>query len=305
MNASRSASPLSPAWSSFQFIPANDVARGSPFAGPVGIRCHEDGRVFVVDDLGHRVLVFDEHGTAVLTLGCHGAAAGELLWPDAIHWDAAGLLYVADTGAHRIQVWTPDGRYVREFGRSGSSRISRLLRFDRSRVLDHPRDVWIDGDQQVYVADFGSGVVRVFDTGGRLTRSIGADGHDRGTLSRPLGVAVSRDGRVFVTDAGTHQVHIFERTGKLLAIIGASGSADGEFQSPHGVAFGADDFTYVADRGNARVQVLSPEGGWLASLATDELAGPFAPAGVSLTPNGTVLAADTASHRVVGWRRVA
>lgn len=68
----------------FQIIPPSDGSAQSPFAGPVGIRCRDDGRLFVVDDLGHRVLVFDANAKHLMTLGRHGAGPGELLWPDAI-----------------------------------------------------------------------------------------------------------------------------------------------------------------------------------------------------------------------------
>ena len=336
----------------FQLIPGADHPGPAPFAGPVGLRCHDDGRLFVVDDLGHRVLVFGENGKPRSTFGRHGAGAGELLWPDAIHWDDAGLLYVADTGANRIQVWTADGNFVREFGRDASPAVTRLKKALRAsmvllsvcviamvvvyaagwlrapaavliptallaviiavwlaslvaspQILHNPRDVWIDADGLAYVADFGSGAVRVFDRHGTLAATIGRDRYGAGALERPVGVTISRRGLVYVTDAATHRVQVFGKSGEAVTSFGGLGSAEGAFKSPHGVAVGSDDLIYVADRGNARVQVLTPEGRPIRTLTAEGLAGTFAPAGLCLAADGAVLTADIAGHRVVGWRR--
>ncbi|PKO22545.1 MAG: hypothetical protein CVU38_08945, partial [Chloroflexi bacterium HGW-Chloroflexi-1] len=47
-----------------------------------------------------------------------GAAAtpGELSAPADIAVDAAGNVYIADTGNHRVQVFTPGGTFLRGFG---------------------------------------------------------------------------------------------------------------------------------------------------------------------------------------------
>lgn len=79
-----------------------------PVAGlvsPVGVRCHSDGRVFVVDDAAHRVVVFSSQGEWLRTLGRRGSAPGELMFPDVLHWDSEGRLYIADAGSNRVQVW--------------------------------------------------------------------------------------------------------------------------------------------------------------------------------------------------------
>jgi hypothetical protein len=95
------------------------------FAGPVSVRCRPDGQYLVVDDLDHRIIVFDRSGERVRVLGRYGAGPGQLMWPDAVHWDDQGLLYIADTGAQRVQVWRETGEYVRQIGRTPAS--GRLL----------------------------------------------------------------------------------------------------------------------------------------------------------------------------------
>ena len=91
------------------------------YSGPAGVRCHPDGRVFVGDDLAHRIVVVHPAGPAEI-LGGYGAEPGRLLYADAVHWRRDGALLVADTGANRIQVWTPDGGFISEFGRTPTGR---------------------------------------------------------------------------------------------------------------------------------------------------------------------------------------
>ena len=88
------------------------------FSGPAAVRCHPSGQVLVVDDLDHRLSVFARSGERVRVLGGHGSGPGQLLFPDAVHWDTHGLLYIADTGANRVQVWRENGEFVRELGRT-------------------------------------------------------------------------------------------------------------------------------------------------------------------------------------------
>jgi DNA-binding beta-propeller fold protein YncE len=153
--------------------------------------------------------------------------------------------------------------------------------------------VWVDRSGVVYVADFGSSAVRVFDRSGVLIRTI--------PVARPLGLTVSADGLLYVTDDHHHQVRVYDAMGTLVRSFGRQGSAPGEFQHPHGIALGPDGDVYVADRGNARVQAFTPEGIVRRTFASTDEHRPFAPAGVCVTPDRRLLAADTASHRVLAW----
>jgi DNA-binding beta-propeller fold protein YncE len=104
----------------FQLL--DTAPNGDPlFEGPVAVRCHSNGNIYVTDDIGHRVLVFDRAGRVQKRLGSYGAAPGQLLSPDAVHWDNERL-YVADAGANRIQAWTDDGHHLHDIGRHPSWR---------------------------------------------------------------------------------------------------------------------------------------------------------------------------------------
>ena len=85
------------------------------FVEPFGIAVAPDGVIYVTDGGSHRVRRITLDGRVeTLAGGVRGfadgpAAAAQFDTPSAIALDAAGVLYVADTGNHAMRRITPDG----------------------------------------------------------------------------------------------------------------------------------------------------------------------------------------------------
>ena len=85
------------------------------FAEPFGIAVAPDGVIYVTDGGSHRVRRITVGGRVeTLAGGVRGfrdgpATAAQFDTPSAIALDAAGVLYVADTGNHAVRRITPDG----------------------------------------------------------------------------------------------------------------------------------------------------------------------------------------------------
>ncbi|MFZ1508435.1 MAG: hypothetical protein WAV74_16795, partial [Anaerolineae bacterium] len=101
---------------------------------------------------------------------------------------AAGNVYVADTGNHRVQVFTAAGVFLRTFGRLGRGQGE----------FYNPRSIAVRGDR-VYVADTNNSRVQVFTLQGDFVRQVGrwAAGDPDG-LSDPVSVDADAAGRIFV-----------------------------------------------------------------------------------------------------------
>lgn len=110
--------------------PFNMVTNAAPAPG---------GRLYVADGYGNAAVhVFDPDGTHVRSWGEPGTGPGQFRLPHGIAIDSAERVYVADRENSRIQIFTPEGDYLDEW-----------------RHLRRPDDVFIDADENVYVAELG------------------------------------------------------------------------------------------------------------------------------------------------------
>ncbi len=234
-------------------------------------------RIEVFDDVKKEVRLIgtEGEGRLVLPLGLALGAAGDLYVADAkqrtvFHYDAAGvfkgtfgsketlerptavavdedrkLLYVCDTGGHRIQVFgLADGKLVRSIGKRGS----------QPGELNFPEGVTVGKDGRLYVVDALNFRYQVFDPEGKFLATHGQIGQEPGSFARPKGIALDSDGHVYVTDAAFCNVQVFDGEGRLLIWIGGPGAAPGQFQLIEGVFIDAANRVFVVDQMNKRVQ---------------------------------------------------
>jgi len=178
------------------------------FNRPSGIAVDADGkRVYVVDTGGvtsddHRVRVFEgDSGKHVLDFGRRGSGNGELNLPRDVTVGTDGLIYVVDGGNFRVQVFKPDGSFVRVFGGIGR----------QSGQFSRPKEAAIDPDGNVYIVDSAFGNFQIFNTSGQLLLSVGSRSERDGMAKYmlPSGIAIDGDGRVYVVDQFFRKVDVY------------------------------------------------------------------------------------------------
>ncbi|HTC34554.1 MAG TPA: peptidyl-alpha-hydroxyglycine alpha-amidating lyase family protein [Bryobacteraceae bacterium] len=85
------------------------------FRQPTDVTWDTQGNIFISDGyINSRVAKFDKNGDWVKQWGTPGSGPGEFNTPHSIAADAQGNIYVADRGNRRIQVFDPDGGFLRE-----------------------------------------------------------------------------------------------------------------------------------------------------------------------------------------------
>jgi DNA-binding beta-propeller fold protein YncE len=175
---------------------------------PSGVAVDAAGnRVYVVETgeingNGHRVRVFDAHsGQHLLDIGKRGEKDGELNLPRDVALAPNGQVYVVDGGNFRVQVFEPDGRFVKTFGTVGQ----------QSGQFSRPKEMAIDKEGRVYVVDAAFGNFQIFDAEGRLLLNVGSRGGrpDPAKFMLPAGIAVDQDGRVYMADQFHRKVDVF------------------------------------------------------------------------------------------------
>jgi sugar lactone lactonase YvrE len=245
------------------------------FALPDGIGSDNAGNIWVADSQNNRIQRFTPDGR-VLPFPAFGKGPwrqgpGQFKLPYDVDADGLGNLFVADTQNHRIQKFTPQGRFVRMWGRNGGDGTPGV----GPGEMDQPRGLAVDPAGNVWVADHENARVLKFDNDGRLLLTLGANGGDGsygegpGEFNSPRGICTDAKGFVYVADDVNHRiVKLDGDTGVFVAVFGKPGgpvsgfgTGPGEFQLPYGCA--VDDkrgHLWVADTKNNRAVQLTTDG---------------------------------------------
>jgi DNA-binding beta-propeller fold protein YncE len=215
--------------------------------GPSGLSVDRLGRLLVADTHFYRVLVYSVTGDLLFQIGdgVQGTTPGRFVYPTDVVIDKAGNFYVAEYGENdRIQVFSPDRKWLRQWGGHG---------YEPGEFL-RPRALAFDDDEQLYVADSCNHRIQVFDTRGKLLRMWGKRGAAKGDLCYPYDLAIGPDHCLYVCEFGNHRVSKFTLDGKPLATWGHSGRQPGELYNPWALAVDHLGEVSVIDSNNHRVQ---------------------------------------------------
>lgn len=155
-----------------------------PFNRPTNVALAPDNTIYVSDGYGNaRVHKFSPEGRLLLSWGAPGKGRGEFNTPHSLAVDKTGRVFVCDRENHRIQVFTPNGEYIAEWG-------GLLL----------PADIHIDKADVVYVAELQSRV-SVFTLDGRLLARWGFEkSRVPDKFFAPHGVCTDSRGDLYVGD---------------------------------------------------------------------------------------------------------
>jgi DNA-binding beta-propeller fold protein YncE len=217
-------------------------------------------------------------GTAGQTGSTDGTGAAALFNdPTGVAVDAAGNVYVADTGNETIREITPAGVVTTLAGSPGQ--LGSADGTGAAALFGNPKGVAVDpttGD--LYVADFLNDTIRMITPGGVVTTLAGSaaapPGSTDGTgtaarFNEPAGIAVDpTTGNVYVADTYNDTIRMITPAGVVTTLAGTAGqigSADGtgaaaRFNEPEGVAVDAAGNVYVADTDNRTIREITPAG---------------------------------------------
>ena len=185
------------------------------FYNPNAILIAPDGSIFVSE--GHtstpgstaRVMKFSKDGTLIASWGKLGTGPDDWDQPHALAMDSKGRLFVGDRGNNRIKILDQQGRLL-----------------DTWYQFSRPSGIFIDKDDNIYVADsesgsVGSGRTRTWKRGirignvkdGKVVAFIPDPNENATNTSAAEGIAVDAEGVIYGAEVGPKALKRYVKTG--------------------------------------------------------------------------------------------
>lgn len=279
-----------------------------------------------ITDLYNRVFIYHILLDSLeIFLDCK--AEGQFNHPGQLAKDKDQNIYVTDQNNHRIQVFDPQGSFIRTFGSFGNN----------PGQLSFPQDLTVDSNGDCYVLD-NTGV-SVFNNQGLFLRRFAVNGFggiavdntsvyvaglmnqgierftkngvsqgifiehgsEQGKVNGPKDFILDDSGNLYITEVLTPRIQIFNNNGISLKVIGQPGFTDGKLAFPQGIATNGLGKIYVTDQHEDRIQIFKSTGAFLEKIGKGSGMDPEFfnnPVGIVTNTEGLVYISDYHNHRI-------
>jgi uncharacterized protein (TIGR03437 family) len=295
---------------------------------PYGIAIDPNGQFYIGEGSNVRRVAVDGTISTFAGTGQAGfsgdggpATRAMLAFTRGLAKDAAGNLYIADVGNHRIRkidtagtITTVVGTGVSDFTGDGGPPQNATLYF--------PWDVAFDPNGKLLIVDQGNARIRVVTLGSSISTLVG-NGQFRFTpdqtpalqafLFTPGGVAADASGNLYIADTNADVIRKITADGLVQTIYGKPGvtaiNGENTISFPQAVTLAPTGDLLIADTGFSRVRRLSPNG-TVTTVAGNQFGG-FSgdggpatqamlnlPTQVALDSSGRIYIADQLNHRI-------
>jgi DNA-binding beta-propeller fold protein YncE len=175
---------------------------------PGGVAVGPNGHLFVADFFNQRVQELEPDGTFVRQWGTTGEKgyflAGGFNYPIDVAVGDDGTLFVVDGYNDRIQVFGPDGDFVRKWG--GPFAIN--IRGDHHGWFATPTSIALGPQGAVFIVDQENNRVQKFTRDGGFLTTFGNPHQGPGYTESA--VAVATDGTLYTTNLIDNEVEVWE-----------------------------------------------------------------------------------------------
>jgi len=251
------------------------------------VRIDPQDNIWVADKGSDVVVRFNQQGRVTMVVGRKAEASDESAKPlehpkpplpaidgyfrqvTDMTWDSDGNTYISDGYINsRVAKLDKDGNWVGSWGEFGSG----------PGQFNNLHSIASDKANNIYVADRGNSRIQVFDTSGKLLRTLridlplpagartaigntpapGTAGGPWASPGAPWALCITPGPKqyLYVADAFPGRIYKMTLDGKILGWLGGSGKTLKKFGGIHEMACPSENELYVAELLNWRVQKL-------------------------------------------------
>lgn len=250
--------------------PPSVAPAGLPFASPSDVAVAGNGDLYVADAENDRICRIERRSGRILTIAGSGVSGfdgdGKQATQAALHDPSSvvvarnGDLYIADTANDRIRVVEQNSGLIRTVAGSSLTALAADPSFigdgglATDARLDHPTDVAIAPNGDLYIADMGHNRIRRVDARTGIITTVAGNGRSgaggdggpalRASFAGPVGLVLVPEARgltIFVADYFNGRVRVVTPDG-LVSTLGRAR----RFDAPSRLAYRAGGWLYVA-----------------------------------------------------------
>ena len=264
-----------PALQAQEIVLTFEAVSAGILGNPHDLKLSPDGRYLYVSDVDNdRVAILDPETLALVAeFGAdHQGGTHD------IDFDAAGLVYVADTHNNRVTIYRMDGTDARLVGELGerirgpegvlahpNGRIyvagawsGNLVAYRDGKIVaeltglssPHDLELAIDG-ADIWLADAGNDRLLLLSPELEIRRELGREDYGFNGVRY---LDLTGDGMLIAADKNNHVIKFISAEGKLLHVLGDGrpGKGPNRFTTPEGVELRGNEL-WLSDSGNDRI----------------------------------------------------
>ncbi|XP_066301037.1 tripartite motif-containing protein 3-like [Branchiostoma lanceolatum] len=330
--------PIPAAPATIPAAPAPILAAPAPIpAAPAPIPAAPASGTAAARARGHHLDDYQRQGepqSQKVTFGGEGSGTGQFHSPCGVTVSDEREIFVTDRENQRIQVFTLQGTFVRQF----PTVVSCEQKMGPDDVaMDGEGNLWVVGitesaefavqynkqgralrkidlqktrqDRRVAVDTRRNHILITHTTGhwpnphGEVLAFrpdgtvVGTVGQQQG-MKHPRGITVDREGNILVSDYDNDCVFVYNGDGQFLFQFGGDGSGEGQLEYPRGICTDGAGNIIVAHSGNSHVEMFDKTGKFLKHIATDLESDMEEPCAVAMAPQGQLVVTDIGNNKI-------